>query len=159
MNKRYLLVALVVAVGVAITAVSFYQCTDVHEQKTTEADVSTSTSLSVTQKSHRDDPDLVVSTKYVADINGQRVEAPVVSTVDQSTAKVTTEVNVTPLVKQMVPDWEIGVGVGYSNDDVYIPVSVQRNYKVDRAVSVEIHLDPDDRMSPCGVEVQHKWMF
>lgn len=157
-------VLIVIAVVAAIASVSFYQWTYVHDSENAKGDtsslISTSSSLVVTPKSAAGEPDLVVSNKYVAEINGKRVEAPVVTTVDQSTAKVTTEIDVSPLVDAAVPDWEVGTGVGYSVDgDVYIPVSIQRNYTHDKAVSVEIHLDPSERMQPRGFEVQHKWMF
>lgn len=152
------------AVVLTFISVSFYQWTQVHNRENTEDNpqslISTSSSLEVTQKSAAGEPDLVVSNRYVAEINGKRIEAPVATTVDQSTAKVTTEIDVSPLVDAAVPDWEVGTGVGCNVDgDVYIPVSIQRNYKPDRAVMVEVHLDPAERMQPKGVEIQHKWMF
>ena len=70
------------------------------------------------------------------------------------------KIDVSALVRPLVPKWEIGTGVGTHRGNVYIPVSVQRDYKgVDKAVRVEVHLDPKDRMAPKGVEVQHIWKF
>lgn len=69
------------------------------------------------------------------------------------------KIDVSALVRPLVPKWEIGTGVGTHKGDVYIPVSVQRDYKVNKAVRVEVHLDPKDRMAPKGVEVQHIWKF
>jgi hypothetical protein len=69
------------------------------------------------------------------------------------------KIDVSALVRPLVPKWEIGTGVGTHRGDVYVPVSVQRDYKVDKAVRVEVHLDPKDRMAPKGVEVQHIWKF
>lgn len=151
--------------AVAIASVIFYHYTNVHGDENTSqlpsgSSVVTSSTLEVTKKTHESDPDLIVSNRYVAEIDGQVVEAPVNTKIDESTAKVTTEVDLTPLVNQMVPDWEIGTGVGYSIDgEPYIPLSVQRNYTHNKAVSVEVHFDPSDRMRAKGIEVQHKWMF
>lgn len=69
------------------------------------------------------------------------------------------KIDVSALVRPLVPKWEIGTGVGTHRGDVYVPVSVQRDYKVDKAVRVEVHLDPKDRMAPKGIEVQHIWKF
>ena len=70
------------------------------------------------------------------------------------------KIDVSALVRPLIPKWEIGTGVGTHRGNVYVPVSVQRDYKgVDKAVRVEIHLDPKDRMAPKGVEVQHIWKF
>lgn len=152
-------------IGASIASLIFYQWTPVHLQETTSPSTSPSTTsestLTLTQKSAPDDPDLVISTKYVAEINGERVEVPVgAASVDESTAKVTTVVDVSPLVNAMVPNWEVGVGVGYSVDgDAYVPLSIQRNYTSDKAICVEFHFDPSDNMRVHGMEVQHKWMF
>ena len=69
------------------------------------------------------------------------------------------KIDVSALVRPLVPKWEIGTGVGTHRGNVYVPVSVQRDYKVDKAVRVEVHLEPKDRMAPKGVEVQHIWKF
>ena len=69
------------------------------------------------------------------------------------------KIDVSALVRPLVPKWEIGTGVGTHRGNVYVPVSVQRDYKVDKAVRVEVHLDLKDRMAPKGVEVQHIWKF
>ena len=69
------------------------------------------------------------------------------------------KIDVSALVRPLVPKWEIGTGVGTHRGNIYVPVSVQRDYKVDKAVRVEVHLDPKDRMAPKGVEVQHIWKF
>lgn len=56
-------------------------------------------------------------------------------------------------------DWSIGTGLGINDDDVYVPLSISRQYKKDRAVDVQINLDPDDNMKPNGVQVMHRWYF
>lgn len=56
-------------------------------------------------------------------------------------------------------DWSIGTGLGINDDDVYVPLSISRQYKKDRAVDIQINLDPDDNMKPNGVQVMHRWYF
>lgn len=56
-------------------------------------------------------------------------------------------------------DWSIGTGLGINDDEVYIPLSISRQYKKDRAVDIQINLDPDDNMKPNGVQVMHRWYF
>ena len=38
-------------------------------------------------------------------------------------------------------NWELGIGTGIHNGKTYIPISLQRNYKKDRSVVLEIHYD------------------
>lgn len=78
---------------------------------------------------------------------------------DNKTVTYENKIDVSALVRPLVPKWEIGTGVGTHRGNVYVPVSVQRDYTVDKAVRVEVHLDPKDRMAPKGVEVQHIWKF
>lgn len=82
------------------------------------------------------------------------------ATPNNKTVTYENKIDVSALVRPLVPKWEIGTGVGTHRGNVYVPVSVQRDYKgVDKAVRVEVHLDPKDRMAPKGVEVQHIWKF
>ena len=125
--------------------------------------------VQVTQKTSDDQPDLKLTQRYTAIINNKKVEVPVkdavadpsVSTASTGAtgyaASVTQEIDITPLTKSLVPRWELGVGMGIdSNDKVYIPLSVQRNYQHDKAIQVELHLGSNEIK---GVEVQHKWLF
>lgn len=130
--------------------------TEVHSKETCE--VTSKSTLKVTPKSSKSDPDLVVRNRYVAEIDGELVEAPIHTTKEGSTATVTNTIDVTPLVRQMTPKWEAGVGVGAHEGDFYVPVSVQRNYKQDRAVEVEVHFDASSGKLK-GAEVTHKWLF
>lgn len=116
---------------------------------------------------------LVIHESLVASNGHRRVEVPIRDTKtpipdnpnsdthNNSNKTVTYEnkIDVSALVRPLVPKWEIGTGVGTHRGNVYVPVSVQRDYKVDKAVRVEVHLDPKDRMAPKGVEVQHIWKF
>ena len=55
-------------------------------------------------------------------------------------------------------NWELGVGTGVHNGKAYIPVSLQRNYKKDRSVVLELHYDLKDNKVNGG-EVQWKVHF
>lgn len=129
--------------------------------KTPTASVLTGeTSVSVAPKVSTAAADLVVKNGYVADINGERVEAPMVSSKDNSgtQATVTNTIDITPLVNQMTPKWEAGVGLEYNyNDKKVLPcMSLQRNYRNDRAV--EIVVTVDNKNIERGM-LLHKWMF
>lgn len=122
------------------------------------------TTLTVRPKKNDTDSDLVVRQSYTATINGTKVAVPVSkATSTTGTLKGTQQavlvqdIDVTQLVKPLVPKWELGVGLGVHKDDVYIPVSIQRNYKIDRALAFEVHLDK--HLHPNGLSVTHKWCF
>lgn len=55
-------------------------------------------------------------------------------------------------------NWELGVGVGVHDDKAYIPISLQRNYKKDRSIVLELHYDLRDNKVNGG-EVQWKVHF
>lgn len=140
----------------------------------TSAPLSTTTdiAISVTNKKSEHSPDLELNQTYVANINGKEVEVKVKDNEQpktpaasagatasiSTTATVSQTIDLTPFVDAMRPDWELGVGIGRNDSKTYIPVSLQRNYKYDRALQFEIHLDAHDR-SVKGFEVQHKWSF
>lgn len=56
-------------------------------------------------------------------------------------------------------DWSAGTGLGVHNGDVYVPVSVSRQYDNNKAVEVQVNLDPSKNMKLEGVQVMHKWYF
>ena len=123
--------------------------------------VETTTELEVSQKETPESPDLVVGQKYVAVINDKRVEVPIKvtkSTTEGTTATLKQEIDVSQLVEPLIPDWEVGVGVGQHDGDLYYPVSLQRNYKANKAIRVELHIK-DDLSKVNGYEVQHVWTF
>ena len=55
-------------------------------------------------------------------------------------------------------NWELGVGMGVHDGKPYIPVSLQRNYKKDRSIVLELHYDLKDNKINGG-EVQWKVHF
>lgn len=137
------------------TSVRREENTEVHSKETSK--ITSQATLKVTQKESESSPDLVLHNKYIAKIDGEIVEAPITTTKDNTTATVTNTIDITPLVKQMTPKWEAGVGIGVHDSEAYIPVSIQRNYKQDRAVEVEVQVDTKGNFK--GAEVTHKWLF
>lgn len=146
---------------------------------TNDADKVTSTgTITVTPNKEPNDV-LVVHESLVASNGPRKVEVPIKNikapiynnpsdnpnnnnnnNTNNKTVTYENKIDVSALVRPLVPKWELGTGVGTHRGNVYVPVSVQRDYKgVDKAVRVEVHLDPKDRMAPKGVEVQHIWKF
>lgn len=154
-----------VYVGYTYNPVSRGENTSVLVRKTIQSPVVTSTTtLETSPKTTPADPDVIVQSSYVAMVNGEKIEAPLKAvSKDDATATIKTTVDLTPLVKQMTPKWEVGVGVSYrdDNDDsdkkVLPCVSVQRNYKHDKAV--EMMFDVDTHGNVKGGSVLHKWLF
>ena len=172
---RYILASILVGVliiGLYFTSVRRGENTNVHQPETpkittSKPTVTTQSTLSVTRKTTESEPDLIVSNKYVAKIDGKLVEAPMkgVSYKDKNktTTTVSTTIDVTPLIKQMTPKWEAGVGVGYvkgsraSSNDVLPCMTLQRNYKHDKAIEAVIQIDTDGNFK--GASLVHKWRF
>lgn len=166
---RYILAGILLGVlitGLYFTSVRHGGNTNVHQPETpkttSQLPVTTQSTLSVTKKTTESDPDLIVSNKYVAKIDGKLVEAPMKPNVsykdkNSTTATVSTTIDVTPLVKQMTPKWEAGVGVGYIDKDVLPCMTLQRNYEHDKAVEAVIQIDTDGNFK--GASLVHKWRF
>lgn len=165
---RYILAGIllvVLIIGLYFTSVGRGGNTNVHQPETpkttSKLPVTTQSTLSVTKKITENEPDLIVSNKYVAKIDGKLVEAPMknVSYKDKNstTTTVSTTIDVTPLVKQMTPKWEAGIGVGYVDKDVLPCMTLQRNYKHDKAVEAVIQIDTSGNFK--GASLVHKWRF
>lgn len=132
-------------------------------------------SLSIVPKSSPSDSDLIVEHHYKATIDGEVVNVPihVVSPISSSspdsgssdvvdngyTATYKQELDLTPLLSdyEHKTNWEVGVGVGSHDGDVYFPVSIQRNLSHDRAVEGVVHVS--DSGSVTGGEVLYKHRF
>ena len=165
---RYILagvLVIVLIIGLYFTSVRRGENTNVHHSETpkttSKLPVTTQSTLSVTKKTTESEPDLIVSNKYVAKIDGKIVEAPIkdVSYKDKNstTTTVSTTIDVTPLVKQMTPKWEAGVGIGYVDNDVLPCMTLQRNYTHDKAVEAIIQIDTSGNLK--GASLVHKWRF
>lgn len=175
-TKRTIIIGVILCL-IITAAVMFFRHNRDNEVKKPSVSSSPSatiqSNLVVTEKTSEDDPDLRVSQTYKAIINNQEIEVPVsASTTSKTTASSSAatgtpgntaslrqEIDVTPIVRQLVPDWELGVGIGKQRDgDVYIPVSIQRNYETHKGLQVELHVDTKDQKID-GIEIQHKWRF
>ena len=116
--------------------------------------IGSSTSVSIEKKTVETEPDLEVSTKYVTKVNDKYIEVPTKTTYDRSTDKVIVrqEVEIPNVFKK---NWEVGVGV---SSDIEPVVSLQRNYKVDKAVELIVIIDKEQGKVSKGV-LMHKWKF
>lgn len=126
-------------------------------------------------KDNPKEEDLVLSNKYVAVINGEKVSVPIVKrtagTINQPDStggsandaspgvKATVEqtIDLTPVLSKLHPSWEMGVGVSYVNERAYVPLSIQRNYQADKALELTVLVDTDGKAK--GAMVQHKWLI
>lgn len=165
------LITILVLIAIFTYSKPKHSVTESNNNNNTESTVNTTlttqltTQLTAHPKKNDTDSDLVVRQSYTATINGTKVTVPVSKATSTTTgtlkgtqqAVLVQDIDVTQLVKPLVPKWELGVGLGVHKDDVYIPVSIQRNYKIDRALAFEVHLDK--HLQPNGLSVTHKWCF
>lgn len=116
--------------------------------------IGSSTSVSIEKKTVETEPDLEVSTKYVTKVNDKYIEVPTKTTYDRSTDKVIVrqEVEIPNVFKK---NWEVGVGV---SSDIEPVMSLQRNYKVDKAIELIVIIDKEKGKVSKGV-LMHKWKF
>lgn len=122
----------------------------------------TTTTIDIKPKEKTTDADVVyIERPYWIDKDSNRIDIPVKKTYEEtigSQVVVKHEADMTPIIAHEVnkqfPKWELGIGIGYHEGDVYVPIEIQRNYKKDSAVSYEIHLD--SKGSVIGHEVMYK---
>ena len=138
-----------------------------------------STEIQAVPKQSPSDPDLILDQQYVAVINKKKVSVPITdakgtnNSSSQSgsgggsvllpqnkgvTATVTQTVDLTPIVNQLRPKWELGVGYAHVDKTNYIPLSIQRNYATNKAIECTVLVKPQDR-SINGFMVEHKWLL
>lgn len=127
--------------------------TDVPNQQTT---MTTQSTVQLSPKPTSKSPDLVVSNRFIAKVNGKVYEIP--AKTDKDTIEVTQTVDVSPLVEALSPNWSVGVGVGYHDNSVYYPLSIQRDYTPYKALRFEMHIDKTINHIE-GYEIQHVWKF
>lgn len=136
------------------------------------------TSVQLIPKSDPYEEDLCLSQKYTANINGEKVSVPIVKTTTDSTkqpgspggnvtmetqgvnngmkAVVSQTIDLTPVLSKLKPTWELGVGYNYVDNKHYGCVSLQRNYKDNKALELTCQIR-DKQVK--GVMVQHKWLL
>ena len=130
---------------------------------TTQVHPQVSTGITIKPKEKPTDPDLKITQKYTAQVNGKTVEVPL-STPKETLTKdnqvvVTQTLDVSAAVKPLLPWWSIGVGVGRYGRETYIPVSITRHYKpAKRSLQFTIKYSIDKRKINGG-EIQHLWNF
>lgn len=136
--------------------------------------INSTTTVGVAPKTSATDNDVELTQVYKASINGATVEVPV-ETKENIKGVIKQEIDMTKVIQQQMAlqreldrkefkkNWELGVGIGVHDGDTYVPIEIQRNYKVDKAISAEIHLDADElikgQLKVTGGEIKHKWML
>ena len=131
--------------------------------------VTTETSITVVPKTSTTDNDLELTQTYKAKVNDTYVEVPVVTlgplaTKENIKGVIKQSIDLTPVTqlqqeldkKIFKKNWEIGVGIGVHAGDKYVPVEIQRNFKVNQAVSIEAHLGT---LKVTGGEIKYKRLF
>ena len=137
-----------------------------------------STAITVEPKKDKNEPDLILSNKYTAVIDGKTYEIPTKneavqntgvhheenkSSIEGNTVKINTSIDVTDTVKKHLPGWEIGAGIATAvNGDshkVTVPIAIQRNYKTNRAFEIILYLEPEEGMKAQKITLLHKWKF
>ena len=132
------------------------------------------TSVQVVPKSDPGEEDLCLSQHYVANINNQKVSVPIVpkatinpnsqpnsssgNTNDKGQVKAVVDqtIDLTPVLSQLRPTWELGIGYTYLDNKHYSCVSLQRNYKKNKALDLTCQIQ-DNKVK--GFSVQHKWLL
>lgn len=169
-NKALILVCLI-----NVCLVSYILVKDNRSEPTSRSSLSnvpvSTTEVRVTTKTSPSDPDLSLTQHYTAKINDTKVEVPIINAkpktaasadatggVTDVTANVVQTIDLTPVTDALRPDWEVGVGIGRHSNSTYIPVSIQRNYKYNKAIYAELQYKPSDN-SIKGFAIQHKWSF
>ena len=171
-NQKYIIALLLgIVLGSALTG--YYLSKD--KQSTPQhSSVSTSGLLSTTRiqaevKDNPQDEDLVLSQKYTAVVNGEKVSGTnyqptgagssnVVQSPQQGVkATVEQTIDLTPVLSRLRPSWELGVGVSYADRQTYVPLSIQRNYADDKALELTVLMNTDGKAK--GAMVQHKWLI
>ena len=135
----------------------------VTSSSTSQVPPQVSTGISVKPKEKPTDPDLKVTQKYTAQVNGKTVEVPLSKPKETLTKDnqvvVSQTLDVSAAVKPLLPRWSIGVGVGRYGHETYIPVSVTRHYKpAKRSLQFTIKYSTD-KGKINGGEIQHLWSF
>ncbi|GBG55145.1 hypothetical protein SPFL3102_03593 [Sporomusaceae bacterium FL31] len=125
------------------------------------------TTVTVVPKESPQDNDVELTQTYKASINGVEVIAPI-KTTGSSKGIIKQEIDLKPVVdlakeqgykeaeKVFKKSWEISGGLGVHKGDLYIPIEIQRDYKPNRTVSAEVHVDSS---GISGGEVKTGWKF
>lgn len=152
-----ILIALVVSLGSLWYAFGRGQVTSTDTSSTPQEikqEYTETTQVTATTKKTSTDPDVIIKQNYVADVNGKRIEVPVVSSPGSTSdpqGTVTQTINMQPVVDIAVKDakeklkknWEVGAGVMVTQDSVLPLVALQRNFSDTHAVEIQLAGDAD----------------
>lgn len=174
-NKRNILYIVIMLFIIALTygIYRWIHKEEPHKDKPLNT-IDSVSSLTVTPK--KDDNDLLITHTYKATIDGEVVNVPIrtvsnpiyssvsnpVSSPDTvssgNSVSFKQELDLTPLVKdyEKKKNWEIGTGIGVHDNDVYIPISLQRNFSKDKALECIVQVE-DKGIT--GGEVLYKKRF
>lgn len=161
---------IIILVFILITSYGIYK--GIHKKNTNvkpvDGNINSVSSLTVTPKKDDNDNDLLITHTYKATIDNEEIKLPVrtvpsysSSDSDSATPDTVTfkqELDITPLVKdyEKKKNYEIGIGIGVHDNDVYIPISLQRNFSKDKALECIAHVE-DKGIT--GGEVLYKKRF
>lgn len=176
-NKRNILYVVIILFIIVLTygIYKWIHKEEPHKDKPLNT-IDSVSSLTVTPKKDDNDNDLLITHTYKATIDGEVVNIPirtVPNTVSNSvpdsvypsdslysgnTVSYKQELDLTPLVKdyEKKKNWEIGTGIGVHDNDVYIPISLQRNFSKDKALECIVQVE-DKGIT--GGEVLYKKRF
>lgn len=180
-NKRNILIVLILMIFFigTTTMIYHYGYDKGYEEGTTKTTITTdsSTSPSMTteitaaSKTNTSDPDLILNNRYHAVINGTDVQIPVKdkniketlkgtpsSSSTSTTARVDQTLDLTPLFKdyEKKHKWEMGIGVGRVSNEWYVPIEVQRNFRYNKGVSLQLNVK-DNKVD--GFQASYKIRF
>lgn len=180
-NKRNILIVIILMIFFigATTMIYHYGYDKGYEEGTTKTTITTdsSTSPSMTteitaaSKTNTSDPDLILNNRYHAVINGTDVQIPVKdkniketlkdtpsSSSTSTTARVDQTLDLTPLFKdyEKKHKWEMGIGVGRVSNEWYVPIEVQRNFRYNKGVSLQLNVK-DNKVD--GFQASYKIRF
>lgn len=164
-NKRNILYIVIILFIIVLTyGIYKWIHKEVHKDKPLNT-IDSVSSLTVTPKKDDNDNDLLITHTYKATIDNEVVKIPVRTVPSSSdsgsnsnTVTFKQELDITPLVKdyEKKKNWEIGTGIGVHDNDVYIPISLQRNFSKDKALECIVQVE-DKGIT--GGEVLYKKRF
>ena len=118
------------------------------------------TAISLTDKTTPEDPDIEISTPITAKLNGKTYQLASVrngdsentSVLDENKLRtqrvqVKSELDITPVVEEIAEarykrTHEIGIGIGYTTNNLTIPISYQYNTNNNKAIEAIIQINP-----------------
>lgn len=185
-NKRNILIFLILMIFFigTTTMIYHYGYDKGYKEGTTKTTTTTdsytspslTTEITAASKTNTSDPDLILSNKYQAVINGTDIHIPVKdkyikeqlkdtppspsssTTSTNITARVDQTLDLTPIFKdyEKKHKWEVGTGIGRVSNEWYVPIEIQRNFGYDKGVSLQLNVK-DNKVD--GFQASYKIRF